>query len=188
MWRERTSRTSFGESSVLVTVVINTSIGSVRRSALYGLGASADRGPELLGQHRGGEVRILFPRAHAPVFAELLGPIERRVGRPKDLVLLLFDGRARRRMRPDRGNPERRRQNAVQVQGGIVEPVWPREERRGADCIADRVPDLHPFPHVVPRQDEDELVSSVTGQRRTLVRHGPAQEIADLAQDLAAGE
>ena len=52
----------------------------------------------------------------------------------------------------------------------------------------DRLGDVHALLQAVAGEDQHELVAAVARQRRALVGDGPAQQVADLAQDLAAGE
>src|SRR5262245_17260560 len=86
--------------------------------------------------------RVLEARGGAAVLAVLLGAVERGVGGAQQLVLLLLDRGAGSRVRADRGEAERRGDDALEVQRRLVEAVRPEEERRAADRRADRLRDL----------------------------------------------
>src|SRR5689334_1243588 len=139
-------------------------------------------------RERGRDPRVLEARGGAAILAVLLRAVERGVRGSEELVLLLLHGRAGGRVRTNRGEAERRGDHSLEVERGLVESVRAEEERRAADRGADRFRDLHAFLEAVSRKDEHELVAPIARERRALVGHGAAQQVADLAQHLAAGE
>src|SRR6476660_7324291 len=119
------SRTSCGERSARVSVVgvmLPHPFGPLGRRAYKD---NTDRAFEsATGQPSAGpepqparDSARLF-RGVAPVLSALLGLVERLVRRLEQLVLLLFDGGAERRVRAHGRNAQRRRDRSLQAEGG----------------------------------------------------------------------
>src|SRR6266508_457245 len=143
MCRDKTSRTFSGDSCSLVIVGMKPPQAKNGRNRAETGNASTYRGrkPSTSGrEHR--NPCVFQACGRAAILPVVLGAVEGGIRGSQQLVLLLFHRSPRRGMRANRGQAERRGDDALKIQSGLVEAIGPEEEGRAADRAADRFRDL----------------------------------------------